>query len=79
MARGYNSADDSDESALDRESRKDEQIFELRQENARLRNQITYLQEQLALAEDEVMNLSTRSKMRIEELERQLGDALFGK
>lgn len=36
---------------------KDEKIYELKQEIIRLQGQITYLQEELASAEDEVMDL----------------------
>jgi len=39
------------------EDPKDEKIYELKQEIIRLRGQITYLQEELASAEDEVMDL----------------------
>jgi len=39
------------------EDPKDEKIFELKQEIIRLRGQITYLQEELASAEDDIMHL----------------------
>jgi predicted nucleic acid-binding Zn-ribbon protein len=57
----------------------DEQIFELQQENIELRRQITYLQEQLYQAEDELDKVSEGFKGTIEKLEQQLGDALYGK
>lgn len=56
---------------------KDEKIFELNQEIARLRNQVTYLQEELASAEDKIMEITNRFESRVEELEFQIGDALF--
>ncbi len=56
---------------------KDEKIFELQQENIRLRKQITYLQEELSSAEDDLFRSSAHFEIKIEELERQLGDALY--
>lgn len=57
--------------------RKDEKIFELKQEIARLRNQVTYLQEELASAEDSIMEITQRSENRVQDLELQLGNALY--
>jgi chromosome segregation ATPase len=55
---------------------RDELIFVLKQENQRLRNQITYLQEELASVEDEMAVRIERLNQKIESLEQQLGDAL---
>ena len=55
-----------------------EKIFELQQENTRLRGQITYLQEQLSSVEDDLDKVRDRYEDRIAELEEQLGDALYG-
>ena len=55
-----------------------EKIFELQQENTRLRGQITYLQEELSSVEDEMDRARNRYENRIAELEEQLGDALYG-
>ena len=55
---------------------KDERIFELQQENIRLRGQITYLQEQLSSLEDEKDKVVERLEDRIGELEQSLSDAL---
>jgi chromosome segregation ATPase len=55
---------------------KDELIFVLKQENQRLRNQITYLQEELSSVEDELDVRINRLNDKIESLEQQLGDAL---
>lgn len=57
---------------------KDERIFELQQENIRLRGQITYLQEQLSSLEDEKDKVVERLEDKISELEQSLGDALYG-
>lgn len=57
--------------------RKDDKIFELNQEIARLRNQVTYLQEELASAEDKIMEMTQRFESRVEDLEFQVGAALF--
>lgn len=57
--------------------RKDEKIFELKQEIARLRNQVTYLQEELASAEDSIMEITQRCENRVQDLELQLGNALY--
>lgn len=57
---------------------KNEKIFELTQENNRLRGQITYLQEELASIEDQMAIAIERLEDRISELEQQLGDALYG-
>ena len=57
---------------------KDEKIFELTQENNRLRGQITYLQEELDSIEEQMAIAIERLEDRISELEQQLGDALYG-
>ena len=57
---------------------KDEKIFELMEENKRLRNQVTYLQEELASVEDALNEQVETLQGRIEELEYQLGEALYG-
>jgi hypothetical protein len=54
-----------------------EKIFELQQENIRLRGQITYLQEELSSVEDELDKVRDRYERQIESLEQQLGDALY--
>lgn len=59
------------------EDPRDEKIFELKQEIARLRNQVTYLQEELASAEDDIMEMTQRFENRVQDLELQLGNALF--
>ncbi|MBP8286292.1 MAG: hypothetical protein KAX57_05575 [Rhodoferax sp.] len=56
-----------------------EQLFEQRQENQRLRGQITYLQEELASTEDDLDKQVQRLEAKVQELERQLGDALFAR
>ena len=61
------------------EDPRDEKLFELWQENIRLRGQITYLQEQLAEAEDQMSSQSARFADKIADLENQLGSALFGR
>jgi predicted nucleic acid-binding Zn-ribbon protein len=61
----------------DIEDPKDEKIFELQQENIRLRGQITYLQEQLSSVEDEMDHKVSRLEEQITSLEEQLGDALY--
>ena len=60
------------------EDPRDEKIFELNGEIKRLRNQVTYLQEELASAEDKIMEITDRFENRVEELEQQIGDALYG-
>ena len=55
-----------------------EKIYELQQENIRLRGQITYLQEELSSIEDELDKVRDSYERRIESLEEQLGDALYG-
>ena len=54
-----------------------EKIFELQQENTRLRGQITYLQEALSSFEDHLDKARDRYELQIESLEQQLGDALY--
>lgn len=56
-----------------------EQLFEQRQENQCLRGQITYLQEELASTEDDLDKQVQRLEAKVQELERQLGDALFAR
>lgn len=55
----------------------DDKIYELTQENLRLRGQITYLQEELASVEDQLDRAQSRFQTRIDGLEQQLGDALY--
>jgi prefoldin subunit 5 len=55
-----------------------ETIFELVQENIRLRGQITYLQEELASVEDELDKAADIYEKRFEELE-QLIEQLVSK
>jgi hypothetical protein len=54
-----------------------EKIFKLDQENIRLRGQITYLQEELSSIEGELDKVRDGYERRIEQLERELGDALY--
>ena len=54
-----------------------EKLFELEQEIVRLRGQITYLQEELSSAEDEVARVTNRFEYQIDRLEQELGDALY--
>ena len=54
-----------------------EKIFELEQEIVRLRGHITYLQEELSSAEDEVARVTNRFEYQIDRLEQELGDALY--
>jgi predicted nucleic acid-binding Zn-ribbon protein len=56
-----------------------EKIFELQQENNKLRGQITYLQEELSCVEDELDKVRDSYERQIESLEQQLGDALYGR
>lgn len=56
---------------------KDDKIFELNEEIKRLRNQVTYLQEELASVEDDLMAARQQYEHRIEDLELQLGNALY--
>ncbi len=65
----------NEEYPLDKDA---EKIFELQQENIRLRGQITYLQEELSSVEDDLAKVTDRYENRIAELEEQLGDALYG-
>jgi len=60
------------------EDPRDEKIFELNEEIKRLRNQVTYLQEELAMAEDTIMEITQRFENRVEDLERQVVFALHG-
>jgi predicted nucleic acid-binding Zn-ribbon protein len=54
-----------------------EKIFELEQEIVRLRGQITYLQEELSNSEDELTRVTNFFEYQIEQLEQELGDALY--
>ena len=56
---------------------KDDKIFELNEEIKRLRNRVTYLQEELASVEDELMTVRQQYENRIADLEQQLGNALY--
>ena len=56
---------------------KDDKIFELNEEIKRLRNQVTYLQEELASVEDDLMAARQQYENRIADLEQQLGNALY--
>lgn len=53
-----------------------EKIFELQQENIRLRGQITYLQEELSSVEGEMDKKADHYERQIELLEQQLGDEM---
>ena len=44
-----------------------------------MRGQITYLQEELASTEDDLDKQVQRLEAKVQELERQLGDALFAR
>jgi predicted nucleic acid-binding Zn-ribbon protein len=59
-------------------AKKDDKIFELNQEISRLRGQVTYLQEELYSAEDNLDMEIERYESKIADLEQQLGNALFG-
>ena len=50
-----------------------EKIYDLQQENIRLRGQITYLQEELASVEDAMANSTDKFERKISELEQYLG------
>ena len=54
-----------------------EKIYELQQEIIRQRGQITFLQEILYSVEDELDKIRDQYERRINELEKQLGDALY--
>lgn len=56
---------------------KDDKIFELNELIKQLRNQVTYLQEELASVEDELMAARQQYENRIADLEQQLGNALY--
>ena len=51
-----------------------EQLFDLREENKELRKQITYLQEELASAEDKLMECTEHFTNKIDELETLIGE-----
>lgn len=51
----------------------DEIVFELKQENARLRGQITYLQEELSTTEDAMAKKVDQLNTKIEFLENEIG------
>jgi chromosome segregation ATPase len=61
----------------DDEDPKDEEIFELQQENIRLRGQITYLQEELSSVEDEMDKRVAHLERVVESLEDQLSNAAY--
>jgi chromosome segregation ATPase len=61
----------------DGEDPKDEKIFELQQENIRLRGQITYLQEELSSVEDEMDKRVAHLERVVESLEDQLSNAAY--
>jgi len=50
-----------------------EKIYDLQQENIRLRGQITYLQEELSKVEDEMDKVTDKFERKISELEQYLG------
>lgn len=54
-----------------------ETIFELQQENIRLRGQITYLQEELSSAEDELDKAADIYKKRVAELEQLISKIII--
>lgn len=56
-----------------------EELYDLHQENIELRSQITYLQEHLYIAEDEIDKITERLESKIAELEEQLCDALYSR
>lgn len=56
---------------------KDDKIFELNEQIKKLGNQVTYLQEELASVEDELMAARQQYENRIADLEQQLGNALY--
>jgi uncharacterized protein YlxW (UPF0749 family) len=60
----------------DNEDAQAEKIFELQQEIIRLRGQITYLQEELASAEDTLYNTTGQLEDKIIQLEQYLGSNL---
>jgi len=60
-------------------SEQNEKLFDLQEEINRLRNQVTYLQEELYSVEDAKDKMEEQYEIKIEALEQQLGDALFGR
>jgi len=58
-------------------SEQNEKLFDLQEEINRLRNQVTYLQEELYSVEDAKDKMEEQYEIKIEALEQQLGDALF--
>jgi len=52
-------------------------VFELQQEDNLMRGHITYLQEQLSMIEDQRDNDVARLECKIDQLETELGDALY--
>jgi hypothetical protein len=60
-------------------SKYEDEIFDLKEEITRLRGQVTYLQEELSSIEDEKDTSVVLLNKKIESLEQQLGEALFGK
>lgn len=67
---------DSVDSLLDKIHLKDDKIYEQNELIKTLRNQITYLQEELALAEDETNKQKEKYELKISELEEQIGSLL---
>jgi hypothetical protein len=57
---------------------KDDIIFEQSQQINRLSSRITYLQEELASAEDEIDSQRVKYEQTISMLEHDLGEALYG-
>lgn len=57
---------------------KDDKIFELNEQIKKLRNQVTYLQEELASTEDKLTDTCASYESHIEDLQRQLVFALHG-
>lgn len=64
------------ESLLEKLAQKDDKLFEQNELIKTLRNQVTYLQEELALAEDKLASDKTKYEAKISELEEQIGSLL---
>jgi hypothetical protein len=62
---------------VDDEDPQREKIFELEQQIMWFRGQITYLQEELSSVEDKLRIVTNRYEYRIEQLEQELGNALY--
>lgn len=63
------------ETLLEKIAQKDDKIFELNEYISKLRNQVTYLQEELASVEDTIILEREKYEKKIEELEQQLGNS----